>query len=175
MEKWIATHMSAHITEQFWLLVVSVFAGMLLCLIYDMFRGIRRVRKWKRQTACTGRWKAGGTPMCAQAKRDSGIVGFEDALFCICYVVLTYLVMYRRCDGVLAGYVLLGEVLGGLLYYRAFGNLIRLLWTILFWYICTIMMWILDLILFPFRVFCRKMIMFLKSLIKSVRMVIINN
>lgn len=187
MKVWMLEHVSESITEQLCLIGVSLLAGMFLCLVYDLFRGCRRVQHLRRRCECQ---KASETKWMASPKGENHqkslnhmeesigtrfMISLEDILFCIIYVVVTYIVLYFYHNGTISGYVFLGEVLGAVFYYKLFHNWIRCVFTCVLWQICTITGWILQVIFLPFRVICGNLIKLLKSFIKSVKMVIINN
>lgn len=171
----VSSGVSVVIYEQVRLCLISLVAGVLLAVLYDLFRAFRRVRCLNCQAAA----KRDKTLKVCQSKKaqrkECFVVGVEDAVYCFLYVVVTYSIFYHFCNGRLSGYVILGEILGGIIYYFLIRNWGRCLFTCVLWQICTIIVLILRIITLPFRILCGKLIKFLKSLVKSVKMVIINN
>lgn len=157
MKEWMKDNVSASIAEQFWLIAISFFAGIVLGVLYDFFRGIRRVRQLKK------------------TKEDSWKVQLEDGLFLLAYVAITYWILYHYHYGQVAGYVYLGEALGVILYYKLLHNWGRCFFTCVLWQICTVMLWVFGIIALPFRVICGKIIKLLKSLVKSIKIIFINH
>lgn len=171
----VSTGVSAVIYEQIRLCLISLLAGVLLAVLYDLFRAMRRVRCLN----CQGAAKRDKTTAVAKSKKaerkECAVVGIEDFIYCCLYVVITYSIFYHFCHGRLSGYVILGELLGCILYYLLIRNWGRCMFTCILWQICTIIVLIFRVITVPFRILCGKIIKFLKSLAKSVKMVIINN
>lgn len=167
MEPWMVERVSGTITEQLGLIIVSLLAGMFLCLVYDLFRGCRRVQHL--------RCRCGGKEPQEESRGIRFLISLEDVLFWVVYVVVTYLVLYFYHNGTIAGYVFLGEILGAVFYYKVFHNWVRCVFTCILWQICTILGWIFKVISLPFRVICGKFVKLLKYFAKSVKMVIINN
>ena len=160
------SNISNCIGEQLALLGVSVLAGIMIALFYDVFRGWRRMRR-----------------MCSKSRKRQGDVSrtreawvhLEDVLFWTGYVVITYMVFYQYHYGTPAGYGFLGEGVGIILYYRLLHNWGRCLFACMFWEIYTIFSYLFVRILFPFRIICGKLRKILKNLMKSAKIVFINN
>ena len=171
----VPSGVSVAIYEQVRLCLISLLAGVLLAMLYDLFRALRRVRCLNCQAAA----KRDKTMAVGKSKQEEQkecfVVGVEDVIYCCLYVAVTYFIFYHFCNGRLSGYVILGEVLGAALYYLMLRNWGRCLFTCVLWQIYTIIVLIFRIITLPFRVLCGKIIKFLKSLAKSVKMVIINN
>lgn len=171
----ILNGVSAAIYEQMWLCLVSILAGVLLAVVYDLFRALRRVRCLNCQLAAKRDKTMAVGKSRQEERKECFVVGLEDVIYCCLYVVVTYSIFYHLCNGRLSGYVILGEILGAVFYYLLIRNWGRCLFTCVLWQICTIIVLIFRIITLPFRILCGKIIKFLKSLVKSVKMVIINN
>lgn len=78
---------------------LSAVHGMLLCVVYDLFRALRRV-----------------------IPHAAGMVSLEDFLYWIMACLLTFGFAFVRTDGVIRGYVIVGMLLGAVLYYAVFGS-----------------------------------------------------
>lgn len=167
MKEWLKANISTNINDQLWLIVVSLLAGVIIGLVYDGFRGWRRVCCLRCKCKCRG---AKG-----QLPEKNLHVHIEDVLFVSFYIVVTYMIFYKYHYGAPAGYVFLGEGLGLLIYYGLLHNWGRCLFTCVFWQICTIFTCIYLIISSPFRVICGKLRKILKSIVKSVKIMIINN
>ena len=174
MEQWIQENISANIGEQLLLLGVSLLAGVLLGMVYDGFRGWRRVCYLR---CCCRNKKLPAIPsLVKQEKRVSELaVHIEDVLFWMIYIVITYYIFYQYHYGVPAGYVFIGQGVGLYLYYRIVRNWGRCIFTCIFWQIAIIFSCFYTLFTFPFRVICGKFKKLLKTLLKSVRIIFINN
>ena len=175
-------NVSANINVQFWIIVVSLAAGVGIALIYDAFRGWRRVQSLRQQKkrqlhAPKGKWQAADLPpMPEECGCANGMgIHLQDFMFWLIYVVITYLIFYFYHYGAPQGYVFLGEGLGVYLYYRIVKDWGRCFFTCALWQICTIIGWILQLILLPFRVICGNFIKILKIVLKSVKIIFINH
>lgn len=166
---------SAVIKDQVHLLWVSVLTGFFLCLLFDLFRAMRRVKKYEKQQCFKrlGRFPVQQCARCCREKRWHVVV--EDFIFCAVFVGVTYAIFYRYRSGSPSFYVILCEIAAALVYYAVFRNRVRSLFTIILWHIFTITKWILGWIVAPFRIICGKMKNFLKNIVKSIKIIIINN
>lgn len=174
MEQWIQDRISPNIGEQVLLLSVSLLAGVLIGIVYDGFRG------WRRMCALRCRLcNRGMEAIPAQARQEKKMselaVHIEDVMFWIFYVVITYYIFYRYHYGVPAGYVFLSQGIGLYLYYKIVKNWVRCLFTCVFWNIVTIFSYIYTIIGIPFRVICGNFRNLLKSIVKSIKIVFIND
>ncbi len=174
MKDWLNERVSENIVDQLYLMAASMLAGVFLCLVYDIFRSFRRVRQLKRMKLQneTGNHTYGECPVEAD---KVWLVGLEDVVWCVFFLVTTYIVFYFFHDGAVAGYTFLGEVTGALIYYGIFHNWIRCVFTCFFWQLCILFTIIKRVIAFPFRLICGKMIKHLKNLAKSIKMVVTNH
>lgn len=165
------------------LLLASFGAGLVVMLVYDLFRAIRRIdvlKKRQQYKATLKKYKAASDtqPRCVipeETFQNRLWVHVEDFLFWVCYMVVTYWVIYTYNQGIFSLYVLLGELVGICIYHKVFHNWIRCLYTCILWQIYTIIMWIFHFILLVFCGICEKVRKVLKILIKYLRMVSINN
>lgn len=174
MEQWIQDNISANIGEQLLLLGVSLLAGCLIGMVYDGFRGWRRMCYLR--CRCSNHRIPVIPSLAKQEKKTSELaVHIEDVLFFIVYVVITYYIFYQYHYGVPAGYVFLGQGAGLYLYYRLVKNWGRCVFTCIFWQIAIIFSYIYTILIFPFRVICGKFRNVLKSLVKSVKIIFINH
>ena len=166
---------SAVIKDQVHLLWVSVLTGFFLCLLFDLFRAVRRVKKYEKQQ-CFKRLGSLHVEQCACCCREKRWhVVVEDFIFCAVFVGVTYAIFYRYRSGSPSFYVILCEIAAALVYYAVFHNGVRSLFTIILWHIFTITKWIFGWIVAPFRIICGKMKNFLKNIVKSIKIIIINN
>lgn len=174
---------SYNVMMQFWLLVASIIAGLLVMLVYDAFRAIRRIGALKRrqvQRQMMQRWKdvMDAKQKYVGPKESCGMriwVHMEDLIFWFLYLIITYWVIYTYNSGVFSLYVIFGELLGVWVYHKLFHNWIRCLYTCILWQIYTIIMWICHFLLLLFCGICAKSIKVLKLLMKCLKMISINN
>lgn len=174
---------SDNVIAQSLLLLASFVAGLIVMLIYDLFRALRRINVLKKRQRYNITMKNCKAALDTQAKcviPDESLqnriwIHVEDLLFWCCYVVITYWVIYTYNHGIFSLYVILGEVVGILLYHKLFHNWVRCLYTCILWQIYTIIMWICHFLLLVFCGICAKVRKGLKILIKYLKIVSINN
>ena len=88
-----------------WQVISFLYAlavGAFLALFYDIFRSIRKGKK------------------C-----NAVAVFFQDVFFWVVATFITFLLLIARCNGEIRGYVLIGEVIGFLLYHFTLSRFIH--------------------------------------------------
>lgn len=91
--------MSIDIYQEIDIFLKAIFLGAGLCIIYDIFRILRRVHK-----------------------KGTIITGIEDMIFCIFASLVIFSFMYNMNGGIIRVYIFVGIFIGIALYEAAFGK-----------------------------------------------------
>lgn len=120
--------MSPGIFKELQFFGLAVLRGVLILVLYDVIRIIRRVMPH-------GIWA----------------VTLEDAAYWVATALLVFQLLYRENDGAVRGYALLAVAVGMLLYHQTISN-----WLVA--HISGILRWCFGIILKPFAVIYRKVV-----------------
>jgi len=124
--------MSPGILKELQFFGLAVLRGVLILVLYDIIRIIRRVMPH-------GIW----------------IVTVEDIAYWIATALLVFQLLYQENDGAVRGYALLAVAVGMLLYHQTVSN-----WLVS--HISGILRWCLGILLKPFAVIYRKVVQVLR-------------
>lgn len=131
--------------------MVSIFCGMGLVFVYDMFRILRRL-----------------------FPHGNLWIGVEDICYWFFCTASVFLLLYQRNDGRVRGFAFLGIILGGAVYVWIFSRLNVKIWVKVLGSILKILRKVFGIMGKPFTKYGKKILLFfrkqLKKLYKAIRM-----
>ena len=119
--------MIAFVTPQTLLFLESILLGMVLALIFDVFRILR-----------------------IGAELPSAVILVQDIVFFIICAVVTYFFMLKTTYGQVRGFILIGEVIGFTVYYFTIGRLVISASKVIIAVIKRILTVLFSIFLYPF-------------------------
>lgn len=128
--------MSQGIIRELQFFGLAVLRGVLILVIYDLLRIIRRI-------VPHGVWA----------------VALEDVAYWITTALLVFQLLYRENDGAVRGYALLAVAVGMMLYHQTLSNCIV-------GHIAGILNWCLGILLKPFMFVCKKVVQVLRVAVR---------
>lgn len=130
-------------TEYFFL---SILLGVLLGVLYDVFRLVRLV-----------------------LPKKSVIIFFEDILFCMSATVCFLLLVFNAGSGQIRGFAVFGTLFGFATYYKTLGKLVFKANELILGFLKKILKWLVKTLTSPFVVAAKKITTSVKGKTKELR------
>ncbi|NLY67036.1 MAG: spore cortex biosynthesis protein YabQ [Tissierellia bacterium] len=119
--------MDANIRVQLYIFITSIYAGLLIGLIYDLYRVIRYFSRFKKLVTDIG-----------------------DIFFWLIIALLFFYIMNKSNWAELRGYIFFGTFMGGLIYLKILSKLLYPIMISIFKSIILTLRWLIRIVKFPF-------------------------
>lgn len=119
--------MDTTIRYQFYIFLTSIYAGLLIGLIYDLYRVIRLI-----------------------FKPGKIIAGIEDLIFWLGLAIIFFYIINKSNWGELRGYIFFGTFMGGIIYLKILSKILHPLMVKIFENIILAIKWTVKIIKAPF-------------------------
>lgn len=124
--------MVAFFNSQFGIFLIFLFAGIAICLLYDMFRAIRKT-----------------------IKTSDFITYIEDIIFWICVAIFLIYLIFILNSGELRFFMFIAICIGGIVYYFALSKYIMNISVHILGFFKAIFKKIINIILIPLKLFLK--------------------